>query len=168
MAPPRSWQGPSRAPSGGEATRTRRAEPSGCQRGRRVPAVPPHPAWLPKMPPRRHTLRGVGDSAMLPRGLIVDLQEGARDTRAWAGGGYQARRVQQARESLPESMHVEVGRMDARARPQLWVGERSQGVGCRPFLDRRAHALGRIRWVSNQGLCRGVMGVSLGCPGHRR
>jgi hypothetical protein len=72
------------------------------------------------MPPRRHSLRGVDYRSILPHGLIVDLQEGARDKRQ-AGGGYQARRVQQAQERLLESMHVEVGRMDARARPAALV-----------------------------------------------
>jgi hypothetical protein len=81
-----------------------------------------------------------------------------------ADGGSHARRVRQPQERLPEVMHVEVGRMDARARPQPWGGERPQGVGCRPWLERQAHALGRIRWVSHQALCRGVMGV----PGPER
>jgi membrane-bound serine protease (ClpP class) len=49
--------------------------------------------------------------------------------------------------------------MDARARAQPLVGELLQGVGCRPFLDRRAHVLGLIRWVSHPGGCRRVRGV---------
>ncbi len=54
--------------------------------------------------------------------------------------------------------------MDARARPQPWVGERPQGGGCRPWLERRAHALGRRRGVSHPGVCHRVRGV----PGRAR
>src|SRR5688500_13261293 len=49
--------------------------------------------------------------------------------------------------------------MDARARAQPLVGELLQGVGCRTFLDRRAHIMGLIRWVSHPGVCRRVRGV---------
>jgi hypothetical protein len=61
-------------------------------------------------------------------------------------------------------MHGEVERMDTRARPRPCVSERPQGVGCRPWLERRAHALGRRRWVSHPGLCRVIMSV----PGRKR
>ena len=39
------------------------------------------------------------------------------------------------------------------------VGELLQGIGCRLFLDRRAHVLGLIRWVSHPGVCRQLRGV---------
>jgi membrane-bound serine protease (ClpP class) len=71
---------------------------------------------------------------------------------------------------LLEIMHAEVGGMYTRARLQAFVGElpqrlwlirggAMQGVGCRLFIDRLARPLGLTRWGSNQGVCRGVIGV---------
>ncbi|MGH8066983.1 MAG: hypothetical protein ACRERE_17445, partial [Candidatus Entotheonellia bacterium] len=60
--------------------------------------------------------------------------------------------------------------MYTRARLQAFVGElpqrlclirreAMQSVGCPPFFGRLARALGLIRWVSNQGVWRGVIAL---------
>ena len=49
--------------------------------------------------------------------------------------------------------------MYKRALPQALVGELPQGVGWRPLLDQLARAVGLTRWVSNQGVCREVVGL---------
>jgi len=49
--------------------------------------------------------------------------------------------------------------MYKRALPQALVGELPQGLGWRPLLDQLARAVGLTRWVSNQGVCRGVIAL---------
>jgi len=69
--------------------------------------------------------------------------------------------------------------MYTRARPQAFVGELPQrlwlirggaiqGVGCRPFIVRLARPLGLTRWVSNQGVCRGVIALPVPLSAQRR